>query len=145
MRARNPLYVMAKPPPEAQAAIAALPCNDPGRSPDLLHVTLISFYDLHTAPPKWLPATPALSWRRTGWLRRSPFPLRVLPPENRQAVTLQTRGVALLRSRLPIREKTLSYIIRPCSKLADEQNPFFRAALSARNGPAGDRHWADLS
>ena len=57
MRARNPLYVMAKPPPEVQAAIAALPLGDPGRGPDLLHVTLISLYDLHHAPPEWLPAT----------------------------------------------------------------------------------------
>ena len=57
MRARNPLYIMAKPPPEVQAQIAALPRNDPGRGPDLLHVTLISLYDLHYAPPEWLPAT----------------------------------------------------------------------------------------
>ena len=57
MRARNPLYVMAKPPPEVQAAIVALPRNDPGRGPDLLHVTLISLYDLHHVPPEWLPAT----------------------------------------------------------------------------------------
>jgi len=57
MRARNPLYVMAKPPPEVQAQIAALPRNDPGRGPDLLHVTLISLYDLYYAPPEWLPAT----------------------------------------------------------------------------------------
>lgn len=57
MRARNPLYVMAKPPPEVQAEIAALPRNDPGRGPDLLHVTLISLYDLYYAPPEWLPAT----------------------------------------------------------------------------------------
>ena len=72
MRARHPLYVMAKPPPEVQAVIAALPRNDPGRGPDLLHVTLISLYDLHHAPPEWLPATPHVSlaprwtasWRR---------------------------------------------------------------------------------
>jgi hypothetical protein len=41
---------MAKPPPEVQAQIVALPRNDPGRGPDLLHVTLISLYDLHYAP-----------------------------------------------------------------------------------------------
>ena len=58
MRARNPLYVMAKPPPKVQAAIAALLRGDSGRGPDLLHVTLISLYDLHYAPPEWLPATP---------------------------------------------------------------------------------------
>jgi hypothetical protein len=28
MRARNPLYVMAKPPPEVQAQIAALPLRE---------------------------------------------------------------------------------------------------------------------
>lgn len=58
MRARNPLYIMAKPPPEVQAQIAALPRNDPGRGSHLLHVTLISLYDLHYAPPEWLPAPP---------------------------------------------------------------------------------------
>lgn len=42
MRARNPLYVMAKPPPDVQAQIAALPRNDPSRGNHLLHVTLIS-------------------------------------------------------------------------------------------------------
>ena len=57
MRARNPLYVMAKPPPEVQAQIAALPRNEPSRGPHLLHLTLISLYDLHYAPPEWLPAT----------------------------------------------------------------------------------------
>ncbi len=41
MRARNPLYVMAKPPPEVAARIAALPRNDPKRGPELLHVTLL--------------------------------------------------------------------------------------------------------
>lgn len=69
MRARNPLYVMAKPPPEVQTQIAALPRNDPSRGPHLLHVTLISLYELHTAPPEWLPATPKVSWRRAEQLR----------------------------------------------------------------------------
>ena len=50
---------MAKPPPEVQAAIVALPRNDPSRGPELLHVTLISLYDLHYAPPEWLPAWPS--------------------------------------------------------------------------------------
>ena len=87
MRARNPLYVMAKPPPEVQAAIVALPRNDPGRSPDLLHVTLISLYDLHYAPPEWLPATIAA----LGSFAAAPFPLRFDRIENRKAVTLRTR------------------------------------------------------
>lgn len=87
MRARNPLYVMAKPPPEVQAAIAALPRNDPGRGPDLLHVTLISLYDLHYAPPEWLPATIAA----LDGFAAAPFPLRFYGQENRKAVTLRTR------------------------------------------------------
>ena len=57
MRARNPLYIMAKPPPEQQAQIVALPRNDPGRGPELLHVTLVSLLDLHYAPPDALSAT----------------------------------------------------------------------------------------
>ena len=86
MRARNPLYVMAKPPPEVQVAIAALPRNDPGRGPDLLHVTLISLYHLHTAPPEWLPATIAA----LDSFAAAPFPLRFDRIENRKAVTLRT-------------------------------------------------------
>lgn len=57
MRARNSFYVMAKPPPEVQAQIAALPRNDPSRGVHLLHVALISRYGLHYALPAWLPAT----------------------------------------------------------------------------------------
>ena len=87
MRARNPLYVMAKPPPAVQAAIAALPRNDPGRGPDLLHVTLISLYDLHRAPPAWLPATIAA----LDGFAAAPFALRFDRIENRKAVTLRTR------------------------------------------------------
>ena len=55
MRARNPLYIMAKPPPAQQARITALPRNDPSRGPHLLHVTLAALFDLHYAPPEWLP------------------------------------------------------------------------------------------
>ncbi|SEH16736.1 2'-5' RNA ligase [Sphingopyxis sp. YR583] len=87
MRARNPLYIMAKPPPEVQAQIAALPRNDPGRGPDLLHVTLISLYDLHHVPPEWLPATIAAL---DGFVA-APFPLAFDRIENRKAVTLRTR------------------------------------------------------
>jgi 2'-5' RNA ligase len=78
---------MAKPPPEVQAAIVALPRNDPGRGPDPLHVTLISLYDLHYAPPEWLPATIAA----LGNFAAAPFPLRFDRIENRKAVTLRTR------------------------------------------------------
>lgn len=87
MRARNPLYIMAKPPPHVQAQITALPRNDPGRGPDLLHVTLISLYDLHYAPPDWLPATIAA----LDSLNAPAFPLHFDRIENRKAVTLRTR------------------------------------------------------
>ncbi len=87
MRARNPLYVMAKPPPEVQALIAALPRNDPGRGPHLLHVTLISLYDLYYAPPEWLPATIAA----LDGFAAPPFPLRFDRIANRRAVTLRAR------------------------------------------------------
>jgi len=71
MRPRHPLYVMAKSPPEVQAQIAR-PRNDPSRGPHLLHVTLISLYDLHHAPPDWLPATIAA----LDGFAAAPFPLR---------------------------------------------------------------------
>lgn len=54
-RLQNPLYLMHKPPPEVAARIAALPRNDPGRAPELLHVTLLKLFDLASAPPDWLP------------------------------------------------------------------------------------------
>lgn len=87
MCARNPLYIMAKPPPEVQARIVALPRNDPSRGGDLLHVTLISLYDLHYVPPDWLPATVAA----LDSFAAAPFPLRFDRIENRKAVTLRTR------------------------------------------------------
>jgi 2'-5' RNA ligase len=88
MRARNPLYLMAKPPPEAQAQIAALPRNDPGRGPHLLHVTLLSLFDLHYAPPEWLPAVVAA----LDSFDAPAFPLTFDRIENRKAVTLRTRA-----------------------------------------------------
>ena len=87
MRARNPLYVMARPPPEVQERIAALPRNDPSRGVHLLHVTLMSLYDLHHAPPGWLPATIAA----LDGFEAAPFPLYFDRIENRRAVTLRTR------------------------------------------------------
>lgn len=87
MRARNPLYVMAKPPPDVQAQIAALPRNDPGRGPELLHVTLLTLFDLHPAPPEWLPAVIAALDSFDG----PSFPLAFDRIENRKAVTLRTR------------------------------------------------------
>lgn len=88
MRARNPLYVMAKPPAEVAAQIAALPRNDPGRGPELMHVTLLSLFDLHYAPPDWLPQVIAALDSFDG----ASFPLAFDRIENRKAVTLRTRA-----------------------------------------------------
>lgn len=88
MRARNPLYVMAKPPPGVAARIAALPRNDPGRGPELLHVTLLKLFDLHHAPPDWLPAVIAALDAFEG----AAFPLAFDRIEARKAVTLRTRA-----------------------------------------------------
>ncbi len=88
MRARNPLYVMAKPPPEVQAQITALPRNDPGRGADLLHATLMSLFDLHYAPPEWLPQVIAA----LDSFDAPAFPLAFDRIENRKAVTLRTRA-----------------------------------------------------
>ena len=87
MRARNPLYIMAKPPPDVQAQITALPRNDPGRGPHLLHVTLVSLFDLHQAPPDWLPRVNAALDSFDG----PAFPLAFDRIENRKAVTLRSR------------------------------------------------------
>lgn len=87
MRARNPLYVMAKPPPAVAARIAALPRNDPKRPAELLHATLLKLYDLHHAPPDWLPRTIAALDSFSG----PAFPLAFDRIENRKAVTLRTR------------------------------------------------------
>ena len=88
MRSRNPLYIMAKPPPEVQEKIAALPRNDPGRGPELLHVTLVTLFDLHYAPPEWLPQVIAALDSFEG----PAFPLAFDRIENRKAVTLRTRA-----------------------------------------------------
>lgn len=88
MRPRNPLYVMAKPPPEVAARIAGLPRNDPGRAPELLHVTLLKLFDLHRAPPDWLPAVTAALDTFEG----AAFPLAFDRIESRKAVTLRARA-----------------------------------------------------
>ena len=87
MRPRNPLYVMAKPPPDVAAQIAALPRNDPGRGPELLHVTLMKLFDLHHAPPDWLPQVIAALDGFAG----AAFPLSFDRIESHKAVTLRTR------------------------------------------------------
>ena len=88
MRARNPLYIMAKPPPEVQAQIVALPRNDPGRGPHLLHVTLLTLFDLHYVSPDWLPQVIAALDSFEG----KAFPLSFDRIENRKAVTLRSRA-----------------------------------------------------
>jgi len=88
MRSRNPLYVMAKPPREAVARIVALPRNDPGRGGELLHVTLLTLFDLHNAPPEWLPQVIAA----LDTFDAPAFPLAFDRVENRKAVTLRTRA-----------------------------------------------------
>jgi 2'-5' RNA ligase len=87
MRARNPLYIMAKPPSEAQARITALPRNDPSRGSHLLHVTLVSLFDLHYAPPEWLAQVIGALDSFDG----PAFPVAFDRIENRKAVTLRTR------------------------------------------------------
>ena len=129
MRARNPLYIMAKPPPEVQAAIAALPRNDPGRSPDLLHVTLISLYDLDYAPPEWLPATiAALDGFAAG-----PFPLRFDRQENRKAVTLRTRDP--LAEARAFQKALVTHLLREKAPIMDGTTPEPHITINYR----GDR------
>ena len=89
MRARNPLYVMAKPPTAQQAEILALPRNDAARGAELMHVTLMSLFDLHGAPGDWLPRVVAA----LDSLVAAPFPLVFDRIENRKAVTLRTKAV----------------------------------------------------
>lgn len=94
MRARNPLYVMAKPPADVAALIATLPRNDPQRGPELLHATLLSLFDLATAPPDWLPAVVAAM----GSLQNDAFPLAFDRIEVGKAVKLTSR-VPLIEAR----------------------------------------------
>lgn len=88
VRARNPLYIFAKPSAAARAAIFDLPRNDPGRRPELLHATLLSLFDLHHAPPDWLPRMTAALDAFDG----AAFPLAFDRIECRKAVTLRTRA-----------------------------------------------------
>jgi 2'-5' RNA ligase len=69
------------------ARFAALPRTDPGRGPELLHVTLLKLFDLHRAPPDWLPAVIAAFDTFEG----AAFPLAFDRIEARKAVTLRTR------------------------------------------------------
>ncbi|PQM28680.1 hypothetical protein CVO77_09605 [Sphingopyxis lindanitolerans] len=129
MRARSPLYVMAKPPPEVQAQIAALPRNDPGRGPHLLHVTLISLYDLHHAPPAWLPATIAA----LDSFVAAPFPLAFDRIENRKAVTLRTREP--LAEARAFQKALVNHLLREKAPIMDGTTPEPHITINYR----GDR------
>ena len=129
MRARNPLYVMAKPPTEVQAQITALPRNDPSRGPDLLHVTLISLYDLHYAPPEWLPATIAAL---DGFVA-APFALRFDRIENRKAVTLRTRDP--LAEARAFQKALVNHLLREKAPIMDGTTPEPHITINYR----GDR------
>lgn len=133
MRARNPLYVMAKPPPEVQAAIVALPRNDPGRGPELLHVTLISLYDLHYAPPEWLPATIAA----LDGFAAAPFPLRFDRIENRKAVTLRTREP--LAEARAFQKALVDHLLREKAPIMDGTTPEPHITINYRGDRQGSQ------
>ena len=133
MRARNPLDVMAKPPRHVQAAIAALPRNDPGRGPDLLHVTLISLYDLHHAPPEWLPATIAA----LGTFAAPPFPLRFDRIENRKAVTLRTRDP--LAEARAFQKALVNHLLREKAPIMDGTTPEPHITINYRGDRLGSQ------
>ena len=129
MRARNPLYVMAKPPPEVQALIAALPRNDRSRGAHLLHVTLISLYDLHHVPPEWLPATIAA----LDGFAANPFALRFDRIENRKAVTLRTRDP--LAEARAFQKALVNHLLREKAPIMDGTTPEPHITINYR----GDR------
>ena len=133
MRARNPLYVMAKPPPEVQALIVALPRNDPGRGPDLLHVTLISLYDLHYAPPEWLPATIAA----LDGFAAAPFALRFDRIENRKAVTLRTREP--LAGARAFQKALVNHLLREKAPIMDGTTPEPHITINYRGDRLGSQ------
>ena len=133
MRARNPLYIMAKPPPDVQAQIAALPRNDPGRGPHLLHVTLISLYDLHYAPPEWLPATIAA----LDSFAAAPFPLRFDRIENRRAVTLRTRDP--LAEARAFQKALVNHLLREKAPIMDGTTPEPHITINYRGDRLGSQ------
>ncbi len=120
---------MAKPPPEVQAAIAALPSNDTGRGRHLLHVALSSLYDLHTAPPEGLPATIAA----LDGFAAAPFPLRFDRIENRKAVTLRTREP--LAEARAFQKALVNHLLRAKAPIMDGTTPEPHITINFR----GDR------
>ena len=135
MRARNPLTIIAKPPPEVQAQIAALPRNDPSRGPDLLHVTL---YDLHHVPPEWLPATIAA----LDSFVAAPFPLRFDRIENRKAVTLRTRG-ALAEARA-FQKALVNHLLAAKAPIMDGTTPEPHITINYRGDRLGSQTFVAL-
>ena len=86
MRALNPLYIMAKPLPETANRIAALQRNDARRGPELLHATMLTLFDLATAPLDWLPSVIVA----LAAFESDAFPLVFDRIEARRAVTLRS-------------------------------------------------------
>ncbi|WP_269433434.1 2'-5' RNA ligase family protein [Sphingopyxis sp. H050] len=103
--------------------------GDPGRGPDLLHVTLISLYDLHYAPPEWLPAIIAA----LDGFAAAPFSLRFDRIENRKTVTLRTRG-ALAEARA-FQKALVNHLLREKAPIMDGTTPEPHITINYR----GDR------
>lgn len=139
MRPRNPLYIMAKPPPEVQAQIVALPRNDPGRGPELLHATLISLYDLHYVPPDWLPATMAA----LDSFVAPPFPLHFDRIENRKAVTLRTRD-PLIEARA-FQKALVNHLLAQKAPIMDGTAPEPHVTINYRGDRLGAQKIAPIS
>ena len=113
--------------------IGALPRNDPGRGPDLLHVTLISLYDLRYAPPEWLPATIAA----LDGFAAAPFPLRFDRIENRKAVTLRTRDP--LAEARAFQKALVNHLLREKAPIMDGTTPEPHLTINYR----GDRQGSE--
>ncbi len=118
MRARNPLYIMAKPPPEVQAQIAALPLGRPRTQPRPLPCHAYLALQPPLCPARVAARAPLKPWRRAGRLRCG-----------------------------PTRKIRLSYIIPPCFKLAGEQHPSLTArhpSAAARQAIAIGLNFSEL-
>lgn len=133
MRPRNPLYIMAKPPPEIAAQIWALPRNDPSRGTELLHVTLLSLYDLHHVSQDWLPRTKAA----LDSFVASAFPLAFDRIENRKAVTLRTRD-PLAEARM-FQKALLSHLLHAKAPIMDGTTPEPHVTINYRGDRLGSQ------
>jgi RNA 2',3'-cyclic 3'-phosphodiesterase len=138
MRPRNPLYIMAKPPPEVAAQIWALPRNDSGRGAELLHVTLLSLYDLHYVPEDWLPQTKAAL---DGFVA-APFPLSFDRIENRKAVTLRTRD-SLAEARA-LQKALVNHLLAQKAPIMDGTTPEPHVTINYRGDRLGAQKMAPI-